>query len=125
MTPETRRIASQIGRSHKGVAWHGPSVVEALSEVDAAMAVARLHPDLHTIWDWPPPSGAEWPQASAEMARINSELVEAVRNFPAERLDEKVSGQPFDFYFLLHGIAQHNTYHAGQISLLKKLSQKS
>ena len=26
----------------------------------------------------------------------------------------------FHFYFLLHGVAQHNLYHAGQIAILKR-----
>ena len=39
------------------------------------------------------------------------------------RLLEKVPGKEpdyYDFYYMLHGIAQHELYHAGQIILLKK-----
>ena len=42
--------------------------------------------------------------------------------FPEARLDELVAGQRFNFYFLLHGIVQHNVYHAGQIVLLKRIA---
>ena len=37
-----------------------------------------------------------------------------------DALCEKVAGQEFSLYGLLHGVAQHNIYHAGQIALLKK-----
>ena len=51
MKPETRRVASQIGRSHRGIAWHGPSVMEALDGVDAALALRRASPEVHSIWE--------------------------------------------------------------------------
>ena len=31
-----------------------------------------------------------------------------------------VPGKPYCIYFLLHGVIQHNLYHAGQIACLKK-----
>ena len=75
--------------------------------------------------DWPRVKGetdADWHEDLQALASANAELGEAVRKFPAERLDELVPGKEFDFYNLLHGISQHNIYHAGQISLLKKLT---
>jgi uncharacterized damage-inducible protein DinB len=154
LKPEPRRLASQIGRSHRGVAWHGPSVLEALEGVDAARASARPRPDLHTIWelvlhvtawqrmaretleggtyrsmtgeeDWPPvpesPTETLWEQAKSEMALVNEQLVEAVRKFPEERIEDLVPGREFNYYFLLHGVAQHNIYHAGQIAIAQRL----
>jgi hypothetical protein len=37
------------------------------------------------------------------------------------RLNEIVPGRDYSFYFLAHGIAQHNAYHGGQIALLRKI----
>jgi nicotinate-nucleotide pyrophosphorylase (carboxylating) len=37
-------------------------------------------------------------------------------------LDKAVPGKNYTFYVLLHGIVQHDLYHAGQIALLKKLA---
>jgi uncharacterized damage-inducible protein DinB len=148
--PEPRRAASQIGRSYRGVAWHGPSILETLEGVDEEKASARPHPELHTIWelvqhltawhkvatrailggsyvsltgedDWPPVQAGGWPAALSELAKASADLVEAVRQFPEDRLGDLVPGKEFDYYFLLHGIAQHNTYHAGQIAILKRL----
>jgi hypothetical protein len=47
-------------------------------------------------------------------------LVKAVSTLPEARLRERVPGKRYDFYFMLHGVAQHALYHAGQIAILKK-----
>ena len=44
----------------------------------------------------------------------------AIAALDPERLDERVRGKPYSVYFMLHGVIQHNLYHAGQIALLKK-----
>jgi hypothetical protein len=35
-------------------------------------------------------------------------------------LNELIPGERYTFYYLLHGVIQHNLYHAGQIAILKK-----
>jgi hypothetical protein len=47
-------------------------------------------------------------------------LVKTVAALPESRLRERVPGKRYDFYFMLHGVAQHELYHAGQIAILKK-----
>jgi uncharacterized damage-inducible protein DinB len=71
------------------------------------------------------PGEPAWRRAVENAKRIHSELVEAVASFPDERLSEKVPGKKnepdwYNFYYMLHGVAQHELYHAGQIALLKK-----
>ncbi|MFY9560419.1 MAG: DinB family protein [Terriglobales bacterium] len=66
-----------------------------------------------------------WRKALEHARRVHDELVEAVTAFPDERLSEKVPGKAkepdwYTFYYMLHGVAQHELYHAGQIALLKK-----
>jgi uncharacterized damage-inducible protein DinB len=34
--------------------------------------------------------------------------------------DREVPGKPYTLYFMLHGVIQHNLFHAGQIAMLKK-----
>ncbi len=146
---ESARIADQLRRSYEGVAWHGPSLREALEGVTAAMAAQR-YSDLHTLWeivvhvttwagavrrfliensytsltgadDWPPPSG-EWPDALHNLEIAQRQLWEEVRNLPDSRLEDMLlADKKYTVYVLLHGLVQHNLYHAGQISLLKKL----
>jgi hypothetical protein len=47
-------------------------------------------------------------------------LVKTVAALPKSRLLDQVPGKKYDFYHMLHGIAQHELYHAGQIAILKK-----
>lgn len=63
---------------------------------------------------------AEWREAIAHAKRTHEELVKTVASLPEARLRERVPGKPYDFYFMLHGIVQHELYHAGQIAILKK-----
>lgn len=39
------------------------------------------------------------------------------------KLNMVVPGREYNFYFLLHGVIQHNLYHAGQISYIKSSMQ--
>lgn len=144
---EIERIVKQLNRAFQGNAWHGPSVMKILRGITSNQASARLFPDTHTIrelvahmtaWkrivarrisgkvvrvtaaqDWPAPTGS-WPTAVSELGRAHRELVKAVGKLPASRLGAKVPGKSHDHYTTLHGMVQHDLYHAGQIALLKK-----
>ncbi len=48
---EISRIAQQLQLAFDGEAWHGPAVLEILSDVDARTAAARPIPKAHTIWE--------------------------------------------------------------------------
>ncbi|MFY9645479.1 MAG: DinB family protein [Terriglobales bacterium] len=67
---------------------------------------------------------AAWQRAQAEVRRAHEELVAAVAAMADARLDELVPGKEgahYTFYYMLHGVVQHEIYHAGQIALLKKM----
>jgi uncharacterized damage-inducible protein DinB len=69
-------------------------------------------------------SDAAWHGALSEIKRVHEELVAVVAAFPESRLEEIVpdkEGPPYTFYYTLHGVVQHELYHAGQIALLKKM----
>lgn len=80
--------------------------------------------------DWPPVGPAtdeNWQAARERLDAAHRALVDAVRELPESRLFEPTSdprnrplGAGVTRYELLHGLAQHDTYHAGQIALLKK-----
>jgi|SRR5579862_8049174 len=149
---EGARISDQLRRAFDGSAWHGPSLLELLKDVDAATAVAKPLRDVHSIWElvlhiaawdgaglkrlsgkkcqlkgtknFPPvsaPSEAAWQAAIAETKRTHDALVKTVAGLSESRLREQVPGKRYDFYHMLHGIAQHELYHAGQIAILKKI----
>src|ERR1700742_4156613 len=48
---EIPRIADQLKLAFEGEAWHGPAVLELLSDVDARTAAARPIHSGHTIWE--------------------------------------------------------------------------
>ncbi len=74
--------------------------------------------------DWPAcpaPTGENWQKSVQELTLLNKKLRQAVRNFPAERLDDPlVPEPPYTAYTQFIGVTQHNLYHAGQIALLKR-----
>jgi hypothetical protein len=68
----------------------------------------------------PKATQAAWREAIAHAKRTHDALVKTVAALPESRLRERVPGKKYDFYFMLHGVAQHALYHAGQIAILKK-----
>src|SRR5579864_2344317 len=67
--------------------------------------------------DWPKVTDVSkeaWENAVANLVRTHKSLVKAVEEFPDARLSERVPGKKADFYnfyYMLHGIAQHELYH--------------
>ena len=73
--------------------------------------------------DWPPPddkSEAAWEQAKTSLDRGHQALVAAIANVPESRLDKPIIEGLSTVYVTLHGVIQHDLYHAGQIAILKK-----
>jgi uncharacterized damage-inducible protein DinB len=68
----------------------------------------------------PKPTEAAWRKAVGQVKRAHDVLVKMVAGLPESRLRERVPGKRYDFYHMLHGVAQHELYHAGQIAILKK-----
>lgn len=68
-------------------------------------------------------SEAAWRQTVESVKQTHNELIKAVAAFPDARLQDLVPGNSqnyYNFFYLFSGIVQHEIYHAGQISLLKK-----
>ena len=73
--------------------------------------------------DWPPEGeGGEraWAELLARLEAGNRALCDAILAFDESRLDESPGANRPSLYVLLHGIIQHDLYHAGQIVLLGK-----
>ena len=69
-------------------------------------------------------SDAAWSRTLEQARRVHDDLIDAVSKFPDARLADQVPGKQgahYNFYYMLHGVAQHELYHAGQIALLKKM----
>ncbi|HKB80047.1 MAG TPA: DinB family protein [Thermoanaerobaculia bacterium] len=131
-------------------AWHGPNLRGSLRGVTADQAAWRPAAGRHTIWDlavhcaywkyvvrrrltrmrrgsfpregsnWfatPPPEERQW---RADLALLRDEhhaLRDAVARAPRARLMETLR--------LIYGAAAHDTYHTGQIQLIRKLTRDS
>ena len=74
--------------------------------------------------DWPlvtHTSDTAWRETIKRLEKSQTRLIESVAQLDDARLDEIVPSQSYTIYFMLHGVIQHDLYHAGQIALLKKL----
>ncbi|UCD24822.1 MAG: DinB family protein [Gemmatimonadota bacterium] len=78
--------------------------------------------------DWPIPRDETleaWESARSRLIDAHKRLRAAIREFPHSRLQDTVGGTdddgaPDSFYVMLHGLAQHDAYHTGQIAILKR-----
>lgn len=73
--------------------------------------------------DWPPVKETTehaWKNALNALTLNHNALREVVARMDDARLSEVLPGTEYSVYFLLHGVIQHDLYHAGQIALLKK-----
>jgi uncharacterized damage-inducible protein DinB len=74
--------------------------------------------------DWPPvydASDIAWMRTLETLAESRRRLRKAVEGLRDDQLDEKpVSRSDNSRYLMLHGLVQHDLYHAGQIAVLKK-----
>ena len=75
--------------------------------------------------DWPASGGhtaQAWRSALQLLHDNHQALCRAVGCLPDSQLLLQVPGKEewYSVYFMLHGVVQHDLYHAGQIALLKK-----
>ena len=147
---EAQRIADQLRRSVEGEAWHGPALLELLQDVTGVQAAARPVSGAHSIWDltmhittwmrtalkrlngdaskvspqddWPAAEGGEegWELAVGALELAADELIKKTEHLADDALSSVAPGEDYTLRFLLHGVVQHNLYHAGQIAVLKK-----
>jgi uncharacterized damage-inducible protein DinB len=73
--------------------------------------------------DFPPindTSEAAWRETIEALKSGHSKLYDAIAGLDESRLDEPILDGMRSVYITLHGVIQHDLYHAGQIALLKK-----
>jgi uncharacterized damage-inducible protein DinB len=63
----------------------------------------------------------QWHELVVKLKSSFDELIDAVRNFPADKLDDLVKDRTTSIGFNLLGIVEHAHYHLGQIIVLKNL----
>lgn len=76
--------------------------------------------------DWPPVwevSETAWKRALDNLSESRTRLragVSRLRDDQLDLMDQQTSGSNTSRYIVLHGVIQHDLYHAGQIAILKK-----
>lgn len=73
--------------------------------------------------NWPTlenPGPADWTRALKGLRAGHMRLRKTATAVGDDQLDSSPTGKHSTRYVLLHGIIQHDLYHAGQISILKK-----
>jgi uncharacterized damage-inducible protein DinB len=98
-------------------AWDGAGL-KRLAGKKARLKGKQNFPDV------PKPTEPAWREAVASAKETHDRLIEKVAGLSEKRLRDQVPGKRYDFYHMLHGIAQHELYHAGQIAILKKAASK-
>ena len=148
MKSEIQNLVTLLKQSFEKGAWHGPAVMETLDGISEEQAFKRLG-NTHSIIElvahmaaWKTytmkklkgdtlykvtdemnfPKLANWEEALRQLRESQSQLLSALETFPSERLQEEIPGTTnhYTFYAIIHGIIQHDLYHAGQIMLIKK-----
>ena len=80
-------------------------------------------PEVTTEIDWPPvweASEIAWKRALENLAESRTRLRNYVKTLRDDQLDGPILRENYSRYVLLHGLIQHDLYHAGQIAILKK-----
>jgi uncharacterized damage-inducible protein DinB len=95
-------------------AWHDVVLGRLIGET-----IVDLPPNL----DWPEiqeSSEAAWQQTIQRLVDSKEKLRKSISEMSDDRLQKIVPSKGYSIYVLLHGVIQHNIYHAGQIAILKK-----
>ena len=141
------RILDQLNRAYGGEAWQGPALRELLEDVTEVEAKAHPTAGMHSILelvahiratmdlvstrlagnpkeltteeDWADMTTMSWAAALEELDHAESRVCDAVARLTPDDLDKIVVGRNYTTYVMLHGLVQHNLYHAGQIAIIK------
>ena len=149
MTPEVRILIELLDEAFDKKSWHGPNLRGSIRGVTAKQAAWRPKPGAHNIWELTL-HAAYWKyvvrrritgekrgsfvltgsnffhrpvQLTDKAWRADIEILESehkklrhvVANLRANTHDSKT-------FHLIRGVAAHDLYHAGQIRLLRRLS---
>lgn len=148
-TPEREYFLTLLDEAYEKQAWHGPNLRGALRGVSAREAAWRPAPARHNIWElavhaayWKytvrrrltgekkgafalegsnfflrPQEETEeaWKADLALLASEHRQLRETVLKLPPAGFTEKTAR-------MIRGVAMHDIYHAGQITLIKRMA---
>jgi uncharacterized damage-inducible protein DinB len=123
-------ITSQQASAHTFDGTH--SIWELVLHIAAweRAILRRLHGDraqLPAEEDWPAvviTTDEAWEETKQALNQGNHDLRAAILGVENSRLDQPIIEGMSSVYVTLHGIVQHDLYHAGQIAMLKKATSE-
>jgi len=122
-----REVSAGDASKHSVAGAH--SIWELVNHIAAWNSIMRRELEgealeVSTEMDWPPArdtSDAAWKQSLENLRQSRSSLRKTVETLRDDQLDEKPAPRTENSrYVMLHGLVQHDLYHAGQIAILKK-----
>lgn len=119
-------VAPAKSLEHAHSIWEIALHVAAWHEAVARRITTGARLELSKEQDWPAVndvSEAAWKATLKQVRQSHEGLLKAVAKLDDAQLSNPVAGRDYDIRFMLHGVAQHDAYHAGQIGLLKKSSR--
>lgn len=104
------------------------SIWEIANHIAAWNKIVRLRlegdfPKVTPEMDWPEVFDAgepAWKRSLDNLSASRALLRKVVAGLSDDQLDQKIGTDGGTRYFMLHGLVQHDLYHAGQIAILKK-----
>ncbi|UCD94501.1 MAG: DinB family protein [Candidatus Zixiibacteriota bacterium] len=103
-------------------------LLHVLADIESVSA--RLKGERRTLSpeeDWPPPPADGDEEAlKADLNRlreVHEQLMHDLSDVKESALDSPIVEGSSSIYVTLHGVVQHNVYHAGQIVLLRKAAE--
>lgn len=67
------------------------------------------------------PTDERWSSTLELLRERHASLSRAIARLDATALNEPVAFRDYSAAYMIHGVVEHDAYHAGQISLLKKM----
>lgn len=130
-------VMEAAGRVDERDAWtrvpaSGHNAIEILLHIASWLEIARERLEGRAVTptaevDWPDPGepGADaWPAARERVRTAHEKLDLALAALSDEDLDLTAAGKDYSRYFLVHGVAQHSLYHAGQMVLISRVLEE-
>jgi uncharacterized damage-inducible protein DinB len=84
--------------------------------------LAPRPPDKLNFPDVPEVTGENWDRTLQDFRQSNRDFRSALSELENSQLDQPLPGREKSAYVEVHGVIQHNLYHAGQIALLRKIA---
>ncbi len=145
LNPFKERVIKQLNDFYNGNSWVTDNLKKKIFSLPEDIAMQKAPGNTHCIaelvshinawrnfvvqkltgnddYDIEDNSAADWPIVPANWKKLQKEfetchtnLVNAIKSLPVEKLQASVPGRIYSFLYLINGIVEHDYYHYGQI----------